>query len=250
MAGDGDHREALEAEIERRGLGARVRMHGHVSEARKLELLQSAWVNLTASSAEGWCLTGDGGGRLLDPERGDGGRRPARVDRGRRDRAAGPHPEELAEKTRELVRDRELRERLGSSRARAREEFTWERLAERNLALLEGSAARRPGQPQALARARPGRHGPRRGARDGGDGRERDRARLHDRLRPAARHERLRLAGGAAIRVHHPDGPRLGPADRCGARGQPRASPAATRQPAPGSAAGSFICWAPPSSSR
>src|SRR3954469_6956750 len=32
-------------------------MHGHVDEDEKLRLLQSAWVNLTASSAEGWCLT-------------------------------------------------------------------------------------------------------------------------------------------------------------------------------------------------
>ena len=42
IAGEGDHRPDLEAEIERRGLGDRVRMHGHVSEERKTELLRSA----------------------------------------------------------------------------------------------------------------------------------------------------------------------------------------------------------------
>ncbi len=47
----------LEAAIAERGIGDRVRMHGHVSEEKKLELLQSSWINLTASSAEGWCLT-------------------------------------------------------------------------------------------------------------------------------------------------------------------------------------------------
>ena len=57
LAGEGDHREALEREIEERGLSDRVHMHGHVDEETKLRLLQSAWVNLTASSAEGWCLT-------------------------------------------------------------------------------------------------------------------------------------------------------------------------------------------------
>src|SRR4051794_2339550 len=57
MAGDGDHREALVEEIERRGLAERVRLHGHVSEQRKHELYQEAWLNMTASSAEGWCLT-------------------------------------------------------------------------------------------------------------------------------------------------------------------------------------------------
>ncbi|MEA2473369.1 MAG: hypothetical protein QOE06_1284, partial [Thermoleophilaceae bacterium] len=57
IAGDGDYRPALEREVEARGLGDRVRMHGHVSEERKRELYQRAWVNVTASSAEGWALS-------------------------------------------------------------------------------------------------------------------------------------------------------------------------------------------------
>ena len=35
----------------------RVTLHGHVSEEEKFDLFGRAWVNLTASSAEGWCLT-------------------------------------------------------------------------------------------------------------------------------------------------------------------------------------------------
>jgi glycosyltransferase involved in cell wall biosynthesis len=42
IAGDGDHRAALEEEIAARGLGDRVRMHGHVSEEQKRELYQRA----------------------------------------------------------------------------------------------------------------------------------------------------------------------------------------------------------------
>src|SRR6476646_4146686 len=57
IAGGGDHRDAIEEQIARRDLSGRVRLHGHVDEATKLELLQRSWVNLTASSAEGWCLT-------------------------------------------------------------------------------------------------------------------------------------------------------------------------------------------------
>ena len=57
VAGEGDHREAFEAEIAARGLAGRVTLHGFVDEATKRELLASAWVSLTASSAEGWCLT-------------------------------------------------------------------------------------------------------------------------------------------------------------------------------------------------
>ncbi|MEX2023740.1 MAG: glycosyltransferase family 4 protein [Thermoleophilaceae bacterium] len=57
IAGDGEHRPRLEREIDRRGLGDRVRVLGPVSERRKGELLASAWANVTASSNEGWCLT-------------------------------------------------------------------------------------------------------------------------------------------------------------------------------------------------
>ena len=45
---------AGQAEIAARGLGDRVVLHGHVSEQRKAELYARAWVNLTASSAEGF----------------------------------------------------------------------------------------------------------------------------------------------------------------------------------------------------
>src|SRR5262249_22297901 len=38
LAGDGDHRDALLAEIRARGLERRVRVHGHVNEERKREL--------------------------------------------------------------------------------------------------------------------------------------------------------------------------------------------------------------------
>ena len=55
LAGDGDHRDALLEEIARRGL-TRSRARPRLSSARssKLELSRRAWINLTASSAEGW----------------------------------------------------------------------------------------------------------------------------------------------------------------------------------------------------
>ena len=90
IAGEGDHRPDLEAEIERRGLTDRVRMHGHVSEERKRELLQRAWVNLTASSAEGWCLTVMEAGACATPTRRARRRRAARVDRRRAAPARSP----------------------------------------------------------------------------------------------------------------------------------------------------------------
>ena len=121
IAGDGDHREDLEAEIGRRGLSSRVIMHGFVDEQTKTELYGQAWIALTASSSEGWSLTvmeaalcgtpsaalavgglaesivdGETGVLAHDPEElspagagGHGRSRAARAD-GRRGRAPGP----------------------------------------------------------------------------------------------------------------------------------------------------------------
>jgi glycosyltransferase involved in cell wall biosynthesis/O-antigen/teichoic acid export membrane protein len=160
MAGDGDHREAIEAEIERRGLGDRVRLHGHVSEERKLELLRSSWVNLTASSAEGWCLTVMEAAACGTPSAAlaVGGLPESIVDE--ETGLLALEPEELAEKTRLLVRDAELRERLGRNALERAREFTWERAAHRNLERLEAEAAaerERPGVLQGLARTDTGR---------------------------------------------------------------------------------------------
>jgi glycosyltransferase involved in cell wall biosynthesis len=57
IAGDGEHREALEARARELGLDGRIVFHGHVDEPTKARLLGEAWLALTASSAEGWCLT-------------------------------------------------------------------------------------------------------------------------------------------------------------------------------------------------
>ena len=150
MAGDGDHREALEEEIERRGLGARVRMHGHVSEERKLELLQRSWVNLTASSAEGWCLTVMEAACCATPSVAMAvGGLPESIADGDTGLLANT-PEQLAERTRGLVRDPELRERMGASALERARGFTWERLAERNLAVLEHERVAQTGRPSPL----------------------------------------------------------------------------------------------------
>ncbi|MET0205863.1 MAG: glycosyltransferase [Thermoleophilaceae bacterium] len=160
MAGDGDHRDAIEAEIAQRGLGERVRLHGHVSEEKKLELLRSSWVNLTASSAEGWCLTVMEAAACATPSAALAvGGLPESIIDGETGLLA-LEPEELAAHTRQLVHDPELRARLGrGALARARE-FTWERTARENLAVLEAerdAAAARPGLVDGLARSDTGR---------------------------------------------------------------------------------------------
>ncbi|HYH58110.1 MAG TPA: glycosyltransferase [Thermoleophilaceae bacterium] len=133
IAGDGDHREPLEAEIARRGLGDRVRMHGHVGEEKKLDLLQRAWVNLTASSAEGWCLTVMEAAACGTPSAALAvGGLPESIEHERTGLLADS-PEELVGATRRLVEDEELRERLGRQAHERAREFTWERTAQSTL---------------------------------------------------------------------------------------------------------------------
>jgi glycosyltransferase involved in cell wall biosynthesis/O-antigen/teichoic acid export membrane protein len=140
IAGEGDHRPALEAEIARRGLGARVRLHGHVDEATKAALYAAAWVNLTASSAEGWCLTVMEAATCGTPSAAlrVGGLPESIVDGTTgllADDGAG-----LTAAVQRLVSDDALRERMGAAaRARAAT-FTWERTARESLALLDRAA--------------------------------------------------------------------------------------------------------------
>jgi glycosyltransferase involved in cell wall biosynthesis/O-antigen/teichoic acid export membrane protein len=160
LAGDGDHRAQIEAEIARRGLGERVRMHGHVSEAHKLELLRSTWVNLTASSAEGWCLTVLEAAACQTPSAAlaVGGLPESIVDGETGLLALEPH--ELADHTREIIHDGELRERLSRQAYERAHEFTWDRLAAQNLKLLErerAAAADRPSLLKGLAGSDTGR---------------------------------------------------------------------------------------------
>jgi glycosyltransferase involved in cell wall biosynthesis/O-antigen/teichoic acid export membrane protein len=144
IAGEGDHRPAIEAEIERRGLGDRVVLHGHVSEERKAELLAHSWINLTASSAEGWCLTVMEAALCETPSAAlrVGGLPESIVD-GETGLLADDGPE-LTAQVRRLVEDDALRERLGAA-ARARAQtFTWDRTARETLAVLETAAVSEP----------------------------------------------------------------------------------------------------------
>jgi glycosyltransferase involved in cell wall biosynthesis/O-antigen/teichoic acid export membrane protein len=137
IAGEGDHRDELVAEIERRGLSDRVRLHGFVDEETKLRLMQRAWVNLTASSAEGWCQSVLESAACGTPTAALAvGGLPESVVDGRTGLLAND-PDELAAQTQRLVEDGELRERLGRAALERSREFTWDRTARRTLDLLD-----------------------------------------------------------------------------------------------------------------
>lgn len=144
IAGDGDHRPALEQELDRRGLRDRVRLHGHVDEATKLALLQRAWVNLTASSAEGWCLTVMEAAACSTPSAAIAvGGLPESIDDGVTGLLADDGPG-LVEATRRIVEDPELREQMGRAALTRAREFTWDRTARRTLDVLEAERAAEP----------------------------------------------------------------------------------------------------------
>jgi glycosyltransferase involved in cell wall biosynthesis/O-antigen/teichoic acid export membrane protein len=141
IAGDGEHRAELEQEIARRGLTARVHLHGHVDERRKRELLSSAWVHVTASSNEGWCLAVMEAAACGTPSVAiaEGGLRESIVHE--RTGLLVEQPEQLGEAVARVLEDDELRARLGeAARARAGD-FDWDRTADASLAALEAEYA-------------------------------------------------------------------------------------------------------------
>lgn len=141
IAGDGEHRPALEREIARRGLGDRVRLHGHVDERRKRELLATAWVNVTASSNEGWCLTVMEAAACGTPSVAiaEGGLRESIVD-GQTGLLAAD-AEQLGDAVTRIVEDHELRARLGDQALARAAEFSWDATAGASLAALEAEYA-------------------------------------------------------------------------------------------------------------
>jgi glycosyltransferase involved in cell wall biosynthesis len=144
VVGEGDHRPDLEAEIERRGLGERVRMHGYVDDETKAELYGRAWVNLTASQSEGWSLTVMEAALCGTPSvaLAVGGLAESVVD-GETGYLAGDVAQMTA-RVQELVADAGLRDRFGAAaEARART-FTWDRSAQAFLEVLRRVAGRAP----------------------------------------------------------------------------------------------------------
>ena len=145
IAGDGDHRAAIEVEISRRGLGERVVLHGFVSEEEKLELLQRAWLNVTASSVEGWSLVALESAACATPTVAMrvGGLREAVVDH--ETGLLSDTREQLSQNIKKLLDDDELRERMGASALERSYQFAWEQTAQLSIEAL--AAARESFRP-------------------------------------------------------------------------------------------------------
>lgn len=144
IAGDGDHRKAIEAAISDRGIGDRVVLHGFVDEETKLRLLQGAWVNVTASSVEGWSLTTIEAAACATPTVaiGVGGLREAVVHGSTGLLADGPG--DLTDAIRLVLEDDELRSGLGRAARDRAVTFSWESTARNTLETLRRAVAAAP----------------------------------------------------------------------------------------------------------
>jgi glycosyltransferase involved in cell wall biosynthesis/O-antigen/teichoic acid export membrane protein len=158
IAGDGEHREALEARAGELGLDGRVVFHGHVDEATKARLFGESWLALTASSAEGWCLTVVEAAACATPTAAlrVGGLAEAIVDG--QTGVLAETPEELVTQVSNLVEAPERLEAMGAAaRARARG-FTWDNTASGTLDVMTRTIeAGRPRLRDALRRSESGK---------------------------------------------------------------------------------------------
>jgi glycosyltransferase involved in cell wall biosynthesis/O-antigen/teichoic acid export membrane protein len=160
IAGDGDHRQAVEADVKARGLEERVRIHGFVGEDEKRRLLQRAWVNLTASSAEGWCLTVIEAAACGTPTLAMNVGGLGEAVRHERTGLLADDGAELTDHARRLVEQPGLRERLGAAARERASEFDWNRTAGDTLSILREEielARERPPLRTVLARSDTGR---------------------------------------------------------------------------------------------
>jgi glycosyltransferase involved in cell wall biosynthesis/O-antigen/teichoic acid export membrane protein len=158
IAGDGEHRGALEARAAELGLDGRVVFHGHVEEATKARLLGEAWLALTASSAEGWCLTVMEAAACATPTAAlrVGGLAEAVVDGQTGVLVDTPH--ELLETVAALVETPERLAAMGEAALSRARGFTWDNTASGTLEVMTRTmAAERPRLRDALRRSESGK---------------------------------------------------------------------------------------------
>src|SRR5919199_1004454 len=158
VAGDGEYRDALQERAAELGLDGRVVFHGHVDEATKARLLGEAWLALTASSAEGWCLTVMEAAACATPTAAlrVGGLAEAVVDG--QTGVLVESPDELVEEVSALMDQRERLAAMGdAAMARARG-FTWDNTASGTLEVMQRTIeAERPRLRDALRRSESGK---------------------------------------------------------------------------------------------
>ncbi len=142
IAGEGDHRPKLEAEIAALGVSDRVHLLGFVTEEEKTALLQQAWLNVTASSVEGWSIVVMEAAACRTPTVAMrvGGLKEAVVD-GTTGLLADTQ-EQLTSSIAELLTDTGMRETMAQAARDRSVQFSWERTAAQTIEVLRGATDR------------------------------------------------------------------------------------------------------------
>jgi glycosyltransferase involved in cell wall biosynthesis len=139
IAGQGDHRPALESLGRSLGLGDRLRFLGYVDEDEKVDLLRRAWATVLASPKEGWGISNLESAACGTPViAGDSpGIRESVIDGETGFLVPATDVSAFAAAMRGLVAQPDLVRSLGEGGRRFAEQFTWERAADETLRHLE-----------------------------------------------------------------------------------------------------------------
>jgi glycosyltransferase involved in cell wall biosynthesis len=141
VAGQGDARPALEAEVARLGVQDNVEFAGFVSEEQKANLFRHAWVHMLTSSKEGWGITNIEAAACGTPTI-------ASDVPGLRDSIKNevtgflvPHGDvaALATRLKEVLGNPELRAHLSAQALLFAREFAWDATAERMEAFFQSA---------------------------------------------------------------------------------------------------------------
>ena len=139
IAGQGDHRSALESLVGSLHIGDRVTFRGYISEDEKLDLLRRAWATVLASPKEGWGISNLESAACGTPviAGNSPGIRESVIDGETGFLVPPTDVAAFAAAMRGLVAQPELVRTLGDGGRRFAERFTWDRSADETLQHLE-----------------------------------------------------------------------------------------------------------------
>jgi len=144
VVGTGDHEKDLRQQVTSLGLEKSVEFCGFVSEARKRELLQMAWVGAQTSTIEGWGLGVIEAGACGTPtvaSNSPGLRESVRDGETGVLVTHGDVPA-LADALSRLLGDDGFRGKMGASAREWAKRFSWEEMARQSLRFLEKAASK------------------------------------------------------------------------------------------------------------
>jgi glycosyltransferase involved in cell wall biosynthesis len=145
VVGQGWWEPAIRAEVDRLGLATQVQLTGYVDEDQKHELLSRAWLSLTPSVKEGWGLCvieAAAHGTPTVAYRAAGGVAESIVD-ATTGFLADSH-EQLTRQVEVLIRDAQLRTRMGTAARLHAASFTWAATTAAFADVLQAATGGRP----------------------------------------------------------------------------------------------------------